>query len=886
MGRILLLLVLGMLATTAFAQNHGIVKAIVMDSIDKKPVALATVSVLRLKDSSLISYTVTDKNGAFTLRNLREEPSRLLISHVGFESLRLSLKFKKDEPVDLGKLYLNVKTLKEVIIKGERVPVMIKKDTIEFDAEAFKTRPNALVEDLLRKLPGIQIDFDGHITVNGKEISKIKVNGKNFFINDPTIATKSLEANMISKVQVYDDHEDDPDHLIPDYKVKKIINLKFKKSFKKGALSTIGVGAGTQDRYAATGFYSNFQGEKQVAVKVGSDNLSSTGSFLGSYGGFQSYSFGSDGIKKSNNGSTTFSNTYKNFKLNAEYRFEDNIRDNNSAVKRQQTISDTIFNTLSTNMQHQRMNSQSLHMETEWKPDTLTIIKYTPDLNYNYNNNKTESSGSTINNFIPLLNTTVNSSHGSNNSFQYQHSFNYYRRLTKKGASLNIGNSVNIHPENGLNFTANDLVSYVSALRSDTLRRSVKTTNTVVNVSLSGAYHYSIGEKLSADIAVSGLHEVNKGDLLTYNEDLKTGLYSIFLPDQSSNLIRKQWQQTASPFLTYKFSDFISIKAGFASQLQQINNHFNSYTGDLNQRFFYLLPSAELHLNHLNLSYAEEVQQPAINDLQPITVVYSPLFSFTGNPGLKPTHLHHIRLNYQDYLPQSGLNFYLNSSVTVETNSILRARTVTAEGAEVTTPINRNGRFTATLSGQVSKSKKLNKWQLTSSSNINAAMGHNFFEVNNQNGYQNTKNIILTQTFYANYNDVFELQPSYNINYAITKYQLVNYQPTNYTTQHAGMGLKVFLPQKFTWNADYNYSYNPLVAPGFRRSSNALNVSIIRRVQKNDRGEISLICYDLLNQSVSSVHYAQENTINDIQNQLLKRYFLLAYTYHFKAFKN
>jgi hypothetical protein len=887
MRRLSLLILLSIITLAVKAQNHGIIKAILIDSVTKQPIQLATVSVLKLQDSSLISYTVSDKNGAFALHNLREEPSRLLISHVGYQSIRITINFKKGEQLDLGKIYLSSKMLKEIVVKGERVPVLIKKDTIEFDAEAFKTRPNALVEDLLRKLPGVQVDQDGVITVNGRDISKIKVNGKDFFVNDPKIATRNLEANMISKIQVYDDHDNDPDHLILEYQVKKIINLKFKKSFAKGILSTLGGGAGTQDRYVGSGFLAKFQDDLQISAQASIDNLSGTGMFTGNYGGFNTWSFGNTGIKKASTGNFNYTQDItKKLKLHIEYRFNNTIGDNNTNVKTRQNISDTIITTFTENLNHQRLNNQTFHAETEWKPDSLTIIKYTPDIDYSYNSNNNSSNSVRSNTYVPLLNTNISSDHGNSNSFQYQHNLNYYRKLSKKGASITIANTVGIHPQHSVDFNNNELISYVAALQSDTLRRYSKNTNNDASAGVNVAYHYPLTKKLAADVILIGLHDSNKGDLLTYNQDFATGLYTIFLQDQSSNLIRRLWGESVTPQLTYNFTDNISVKGSLTAMWQQIGNHFNNYTNDLDQKFAYLLPSGEVHFHALTLSYSESVQQPSINNLQPITIVYSPLYTFIGNPTLKPTYFHNINFEYRKYNYQSKLNVGVSSHVVIEQNTIVNEQTISPEGATVTTPINRNGRFTAYLNGYFSKGlKKRNKWQLTLMADVYGAAGHNFFIVNQQNGYQNTQTISFKPHLYAEWNDVLSFEPSYTIDYAITKYQLVNYPNTSYATQSAGMAVDVSLPQNFRWRVSYAYKYNPLVSPGFQRSTNLLNLSITERIQKGGKGEIGLTCYDLLNQNVSFTHYVTGNSINDIQSQVLRRYALLTYTYHFNKFK-
>jgi len=896
MRKTLLLVFLAISFLAAKAQNQGVVKAVILDSLDKKPIQFATVSVLQLQDSSLTSYTVTDKNGVFTLRNLPQKPARLLISHVGYQALHINLNFKKGAVINLGEIYLSVKTLAEVTIRGEREPVIIKRDTIEFDAEAFKTRPNAVVEDLLRKLPGVQVDISGRITVNGKDISKIKVNGKDFFAGDPTIATRNLEANMISKVQIYDDRENDPDHLIPDYQVKKIINLKFKKSFANGILSTLGAGGGTQDRYVATGFLAKFRDDFQFSAKANTDNLSSTGDFTGNSGGFNNYSFGNlggpmyggpTGIRKGNTGNADFTKDIgKKLKLHIEYSFKNSITDNNSIAKTQQTLADTVLNTITQSNQHQYTNDQNFHGETEWRPDSLTIIKYNPDLEYTYNSNQSESNSTKTSNYLGILNTNITDDHGNGNSFQYQHNLSYYRKVSKKGASLTLTNSVNIQPQNSVDYNNNLLNSYIAALPSDTLNRFAKNTSHDISVGLNAAYHYPITKKLSADISLLGLHDQNAGELLTYDEDFKTGLYTLFLQDQSSDLIRNLWGESLTSQLTYNFTDNIYVKAGLVGLAQQIGNHFNSYTNDLNQNFYYLFPSAEVHISSFTASYSESVQQPSINNLQPITIVYSPLYTFIGNPGLKPTYFHNINFNYNKYDYQAQTNFNINSHIVIEKNTVVNEQSINAEGADVTTPINRNGRFTAYLNGSFGKQlKKINKWEFYLSANANASAGHNFFIVNQQNGYQNTQNLIFTPSFTAQWNDVIMLSPSYSVNYASTQYQLVNYPNSNYTTQTAGMIANISLPKNFNWRTSYTYTYNPITMPGFQQHTNLVNFTLTKRIQKKDKGEIGIVCYDLLNQNVSAYHYVVANTINDIQNQVLRRYLLLTYTYHFNAFK-
>ncbi|HVW98325.1 MAG TPA: outer membrane beta-barrel protein [Mucilaginibacter sp.] len=885
MRKLILIPLFFLSALCTFAQRKGVVKAVILDSLTHDPVQLATVSILRYSDTSLISYTVTDKAGAFTLHNLREEPSRLLISHVGFKARLIRVDFKKGAVADLGTLYLSARTLQEVVVKGERIPVLVKKDTIEFDAMAFKTRPNAMVIDLLKKLPGVQVNQDG-ISVMGKPVSKIKVNGKDFFKGDLSVATNNLPAEIISKVQVYDDREDDPDHLQPEYQVKKIINLKFKHNFSKGILSSVGGGPGTQGKYVGAAFAAKFQDDLQLSGRLNADNVSGTQLFFGNSGGFSVVPYSNDGFKKTITGNFDFSKDLgKTAKIHAEYRFNNTIADNGSNTKYQQNISDTIFTSLSKNASHSRLNNQKLYIETEWKPDTLTIIKFVPNVEYTYHSNTTSGNSINSNTYVPLLNTTLSNDHGHNSELLYEHNFNYHRKLNSKGASLTLGNAISVHPENSIDFNANDLTSFIAGFPSDTLRRSAKNTNRDISETITASYHYPLTKKLSADIGFTGLHDMNKGELLTYDEDFKTGLYTIFVQSQSNNLTRRLWGESVAPQLSYNFSSSVYIKIGLNALSQQIGNHFTNDVADLNQNFFYLFPTGELHVKYFTASYSESVQQPSINSLQPITIVYDPLHTFIGNPALKPVYLKNISLNFQKNNFQQGFYFYAGSRLVIEKNTIVNKQTIDAAGGSITTPINGSGRFTTYLNLSASKQlKKRGKWEFGSSVNLNGAIGHNFFIVNGQSGFQNTQNIIFQPSFNIDWNNLLQLTPSYSIDYAVTQYQHVNYPSTSYTSQSAELKADISMPVNFRWFIDYKHTYTPLVSPGFQRSTNLLNAGVSRRIQKN-KAEIGLVGYDLLNQNISQHHFVSLNSITDVQNQILRRYILLTYTYHFNKLK-
>ncbi|SDT62589.1 Outer membrane receptor proteins, mostly Fe transport [Mucilaginibacter mallensis] len=882
MKKLLILITILCSINVGMAQNRHTITAIVTDSTGKTPLELTTVVVLKVSDSSMISYTLTDKNGAFTIRLHDNEPARLLISHAGFESMHIPLKYKNAELLNLGTIHLREKQLAEVNIKGELVPVVIKKDTIEFNAEAFKVRPNAVVQDLLKKLPGVQVDRDGTITVNGKGVSKVKVDGRDFFANDPKIATQNLDADMIAKVQIYDDRENDPDHLTPDNEVKKIINLKFKKEFSKATFGKIVAGAGTQDKYNLDGLYNQSINNLQVSVIANSKNLGNT-QFIGT----SLVGFGpSSGLNQNTNAGVNINDNFgKTVKLNLVYNYANGVYKNQQVTNTAQFLSDTTLTRNTTTQAHSVNNNQSINGNLEWAPNDATKLKYTPELSFGNTNSTNQSVGTSFNNFTPLLSKSNNNSSNDGNNTNYQHSLNYYHSFTKKGESLSITNNVQVSPNTGKNISVDDLQSYTTSLNSDTLNRLANNKAGNTTVGLTADYNYPVSKKITLGIAVDGKHNNTGADLFTYDQNPKTGLYDIFLTSQSTNLTRNEWDEDVHPRVLYMVNG-INVNIGFIAQSQQINNQFNMAVPDLDQHFNYLFPSVSINIKQYSFNYSEDVRQPSINQLQPITLVYSPLYSATGNPDLKPTRMRNISFNYNNVNMQSNMYTFLSVRFTWESNSITQETTVSPGGAQTTMPVNKNGRFTTYLNGNISKTFKTEgRWKIRESTNLNGSAGRNFFEVNQRDGYQDTYALPVTQTVVFSYDDVIDFEPSYYINPAITHYELVKYPSVSYVQQTISLPIDVQWPKRINWSINYTHIYNPLVAQGFQRQSNLLSFSIAQAFMQKDKGEIRLTCYDLLNQSVSSYHFASANSIYDIQSSAIRRYFLFTYSYRFSKTK-
>ncbi|QKJ29448.1 TonB-dependent receptor [Mucilaginibacter mali] len=902
--QLLLPALLVLLAFMGMAQNRAEIKGKIIDSADKKPVEIVTVAVLHAKDTTaaaLIAYAQTDKDGLFNVRNLPSAvPLKAVISFVGFRPYVKFFTLIKGQTLNMGTIEMAPKLLNEVTITAERMPITIRKDTIEFDAGAFKTKPNAVAEDLLKKLPGVEVDNSGKITVMGKDVSKILVDGKEFFSSDLRIASKNLDADLISKVQVYDDRENDPNHLIPDNEVNKIINLKFKKALKKSLFGKMYAGAGTQDHYQTGGLFNMFKDTLQVSALGYTNNLNSTGFdfndlYTNGGGNRDGGAFSRSGIGFNfggGNGRQTATSTGinintdygKKFKVNLSYLYRHTNSAYNTITNQQQFLKDT---TVITGSASDRMTLSDNHLisgSLTWKPDDATQLRYTPNATIASGSSSNANGSNSYSNFVNPINNSLNSSNSSNSSASFSQSLNYNHQLDKKGSSWGIDHNLNINPGYKNNSYDNqNLTSYVGALPSYLLKRFADNLSKSSSGTVSANYRKQVIEK-KLNIDVSGGVDYNNSldKASTYDYNPITGEYDSFVLMLSSDLNRISWKETINPGFTYNISQKTSIVGHLSTQWQQVTNIFQRGYNDIKQQFFFLTPNVSLRLNHISIGYSRNANIPNIGDMIPYSIVYSPQSSVTGNPDLKPAVSNRFTVSYNNYNYQKGLSFNLSGSYNFDENSIFRQRTINSQLVETSMPINRDGRYGlstyAYLSKQVKKTKEL---QLSISANVNLSQNHDFFVINRQDGFQNSYRASFSPRVSLNYKDIVQFDPYYSISQVYTRYTGVAYNAQSNLTHSGGAHFMLYFPAKFNLEGNYTYQFNPQVAPGYQKSSNLLNLNLAHQFLAKDHGEIKLSCYDILNQNISNYRYVGANTITDTQSQIIKRYFMLTFQYRF-----
>ncbi|MGY4385442.1 hypothetical protein ACVWYN_002482 [Pedobacter sp. UYP24] len=897
----LLLLLSITTSAVTFAQNSASIKGVITDSLSKKPLGFSTVAVVNAIDTSLISYTVTKDDGTFMLSRLPTSRSlKLIVTYVGYNTFRQEITLKPGL-LDFGTVRLNGRSLDEIVINGERSPVTVKKDTIEFNAEAFKTRPNAAVEELLRLLPGVQVNQNGDVLVNGRSTSRILIDGKEFFGTNQAIALKNLDAELIDKIQVYLDRENDPDKKVNEIDLQNVINLKLKSAVKKSTIGRFSGGIGTRDRYAASGIVSNFRDTLQVSVMGNANNLNSTGfseDELYSMGGLNRSGSGqldngnfggnqSGGLTNVKSGGINLNNDYgKVLKLNLAYFYGNTIKTNETRNLTEQSLTNNVITSLRTGQSRTNSTSHSIGGLIEWKPDTNTTVRYRPNLLFSPGRYSQSSLLNQSNSQVPRLSETEGTTRNKSYSDDFSHNLNYYHRF-KKGRSITIDNILNWNGGGNDSYNFSKLNSFSPDIPSSLFDRYVNSGSKTRWTGLSIIYNLPLTKKLTAEFFTNSRYYYWAEPLFTYDKNTGTNAYDQLLSNQSNDFERTGFFQNIKPLLNYQITSKLRLRVAIDLEIQDVNNKFNAAVSDLRQRFAVWLPSLSVDYNGFSLQYMEWIDLPALYQMQPLERQTSPQNTFVGNPELRAIRTRNLRGNFYKYINPSMLSIGGNISKTFHDKSFVQRSVIDTNGFTRATVVNSGASGEASANFYVSKQfRKIKDWQLGLGIGVGGYLqDYNVF-LNSAEARQNSASFNLNPNFSVNYKSIVMVNAYYSFNRREVDYNSPNFTNIVNLTHYFGTTGTFRLPKRIVLEPNYYFRFNSQIAPGFPKSSHILNIALSVLTQKKDRGQIKLSVYDLLNQNISVSRYGNLNAQITNEQQILKRYVMLNYQYKFNIIKH
>lgn len=921
--RIILLLVAVLSAQALYAQKIT-VKGRLVDSADA-PLPQATIMFLSPKDSSLVNFGASNKEGFFEIKNLNRANYIFKVTYVGHAPLMITISPKPEELIiDLGiqKMQQASTVLGAVEIKGERAPVTIKKDTIEFNAAAFKTQPNAMAEDLIKKLPGMEVDNDGTIRAQGEQVQRVTVDGKEFFGRDPKLATRNLPADAVDKVQVFDKKSDQATFTgIDDGQREKTINLELKEEKRKGMFGNAMGGYGTEDRFTGKLSLNRFSKGQQLSIVGTANNINEQGFSIDDYmtftGGAQQLAAGGGGTRtitigggggntggmqlgggQTNGLMSTYGggiNFNKDFttktKLSVNYFVNYLDHDIIQKTERENFNTDNFkyYNELSqqnsTNLNHR------LNLILDHEIDSANSIKWTNGITYSDTKMLQESLSETLSSEMVEQNATNRTTNSVGTSLSYNSELLYRHRFGKKGRTFSSTLTFGLtdSDRDGIVDGDNSVLNQEPVLLDQTYTQT--TDNITYGANLSYTEPLGGRKYLEANYSIrQNKNDVDRKAYNTVNDDHE-------LMDSLSNVYNSEYlyQRGGVNFRMNKDSYSLTVGAGF--QQTVLDGEIirpSDQAAIIDRTFENFLPSA--HFNYdfdnnirLRADYETNMQAPTIQQLQPTRDVNNFPNIYEGNPKLKPSYQHSLRLNFSKFNPVSFVSFFAFVNATYTTDAITNSQSYNSTDSirvTITTPLNVDNNIN--VSGNANLSFPLSK--LFSRFNIGVNVrGQQSINVSREL----TDDVLVASTeatinqltlggnirYTFTYKEIFDLSLSTNLSHQKTQYEATNTQDQKYFNRtYSTEGNFNFL-KYYRLSGTFNYMQYETQADNSTISIPMLNLSFSRYFLKANAGELKFIANNILDKNLgvtqtANVNYFERQTMNS-----LGRYYMLTFTY-------
>lgn len=896
-------------STVSFAQSYHI-SGVLQDSA-KTPLAYATIFIESVKDSSVVDYTITNGEGEFELQGKSKVAKvDFYVAYTGFQTYHRQLSFLKNETFDLGVITLKSanNALSEVIIEGEAPPIRIKEDTLEFNASSFNTKADATLEDLLEKLPGVTVDNQGVIKVNGKEVTEIKINGESFFGGDPKIATKNLPKDIIEKIQVVDSKTEAQEFTGEESESEnKAINLVIKEENNKGFFARLTAGGGTDHRYSLNGIANYFKGDMRVSVLGSSNNINTIGfSFDEIYdamgrsafsvisrgqNGNLVYGGGGGGITKSQAAGFDFVNKWgEKMELSADYFYNRASTRTESRVKRENILPDRRYYNISNSRSKQVNNNHRGNVSFEYQPDSLTRIVIHPNITVNKGYSSRESDVESTELDGTRINNSTRQENGEVNSVDFSNWMSVTRKFGDKGGyySLEFENNNSTQNNKQFNYTSRNIYDDNGNLvNNDVQDQYIDKDQSEDEYNIEAEVRLPLTENLKLDIEYEYTNTTNSSKRLIY-ENGQNGNYTMLNTALSSDFSSKSYHHEPSIGLVYENDKlYASLSGGFESiRLKNHEQFTDTYFDNTYNNFFgrfYARYKID-RMKTLSLYARNSRSIPSLMQLQPVTDKLNPLHIITGNPNLTPTMTNQLSLRYYNFDFKNNFGTYAYLGGRYSTDQVV-SKTVTDDDlVRTTTYTNVDGTYG--LYGAVGVHKKYTIGETgTLKPKVGVRADYNKY-IGFSNGVKyNSKDLSVGPRLSLEYDipDVITIEPSYRISYNQASYSLSDQPDQRYANHDVRLRITTYLPENFFFSNDVTYTHLGETAPGFEDNYVLWNMSLGYKIWDGD-GIFKVQVFDVLDQNVSTRRSIGQNYIQDTQQLVLERYMMFSFTYKLSKF--
>lgn len=907
-GKCLLMLLMILFSPMAFAQQSGVnVTGSVVEQGSDTPIEQATVRLLNVKDSAMVRGAVSARNGSFTLKNVKKGSYLLHITFIGYDPLYQPLQITgKKNPVNVGKLELSDGAIElgEAVVIGKAPEVTVRNDTVEYNADSYKVTEGSVLEDLLKKMPGVEVDSEGKITVNGKEVKKVMVDGKEFFSDDPKVASKNLPAKMIDKLQVLDKKSDMAQMTgFDDGEEETVINLTVKPGMKQGWFGNAYGGYGSKDRYEGNAMVNRFVNNDQITFMGGANNTNNMGfsdlastmfSGMGGGGGRRGGFGAGSGITSSGNAGLNFSKEFKPDKLtlggNTRYSHSDN--DARSKSDRQNILpGDSSSYDNSEAMSRTKSDNFGVDFRLEWKPDTMTQLIFRPSFSFSHSMNDNFSDATTLDNERDTVNTNKSSNYSESNGYNLNASIDFSRKLNNKGrvfsATLSGGNSDSY--SDGMNRSDIVYFNQTDALKNSIIDQRSRYDNKGFNYRAYVSWVEPIGHNNFIQATYSISQRKQEALKNVYNQDAD-GIYNVLDSAYSQSYRNNFISQRAS--LSFK-SQRAKFNYTIGLNLDPSYSSSENFVGDttlskITRKVVNLSPMAQFNYmfdkrTNLRIMYNGRTSQPSMTQLQPVADISDPTNITIGNPDLNPRYTNNVFIRFQQFTPEKQRAFMIMANGSYIINDIVSYTSYNQEtGVKTTTYKNVNGNYSGNVRMMLNTPLKNKKFSINSMTMASFA---------NSNGYINeekntNRNLILSERGGIDFRSSYlDLGVNGNIRYNATSNSLQKENNQNTFNYGAGGYTTIYLPLNFKIESDVNWSTNSGYGDGFKQNEVLWNASASKSFLKNNQGTLRFKIYDILQQRSNISRSITASYIQDSEYNTLGSYFMVHFIYRFSIFK-
>ena len=931
--RLLSLIALLGISEIARAQDF-FTAGILTDAETKQPLPGASVQLISLPDSLLATAT-TSEQGVFRINRLQQGEYLLKITFVGYETLEKPINLSENLWLGTLKIVPSEQYLDEVEVKGRLPRAEQKGDTTEYNARAYQTQPDASAEDLIRKMPGIIVE-SGQVQAQGENVRQVLVDGQRFFGNDPRTALSNLPAEVIEKIQVFDQESDQAQFTgFDDGQLTKTINIITRSDKKNGEFGKVYAGYGLDNRYRIGGSMNLFNGDQRFSLIGQSNNIniqnfasedllgtlgntsgggrgmgrrgSGRGSRMGRGGGgaeLSDFQVGQqNGISQTHATGFNYNDQIgQNLKLNASYFFN-----NSTNIADQQLSRETFVASDSSLFYNEVENSQSenvnhrLNFRIEYQIDPKSKLIIQPALTWQLNDGLQLADASTLTENGTELNTSTNDFRTDLSAFNWSNRILYRRRLAKRGRTISVRVNTQLdHQEGNNKLMALNTSLGRTGFRTETLDQQASLSNQEPTVSANLVYTEPMGDRAIWMFNLASSYRKGHTDQYTFQLDENFSTYTQVDSAFSNEFTTQYRSYTAGTGLRYRLGK-LNLMTKLEYEAASLENQ-QFFPDDLltNRIFHNLLPSAMLHYrsgsgNNLRVFYRTSTQAPAMSDLQAVVNNSNPLQLSVGNPALNQSYQHNLFARYgATNADKANVFFWLiggsytqnyigNQTLLVSQDSLILDGILLPAGGQLVQRMNFDQQWS--LRSFWSYGVPVDK--LKSNLNLNASVNYSRTPslVNDQMNLGGNLSlgtgIVLSSNISPMVDFTLSTRPSYNLVRNSIREELND----NFFSQRSEIDFHIRSEGGLFFETQTQHQWYAGLSDTFNLNIWLVNLSLGKKLFTNKLGEIKLTVFDLLNQNNSISRNVGENFVEDTQTNLLQRYLMLTFTYQFRNFR-